>query len=111
MPFNAPEGNLLLHPSAAPEKVRVEQIPWSLKRPSRTSYNMKKIFFVDWNMCGGESLLSDFDLEEFCEVLQGKVSDVEIVPVPDFQELAVNRAPSLVSNAVFNEALGEYCHR
>jgi hypothetical protein len=53
----------------------------------------------------------DFDLEEFCEVLQGKVPEVEIVPVSDPKERAFNPAASLVSDAVFNEALGEYCHR
>lgn len=72
---------------------------------------MKKIFYVDWNMCGGESLPSDFDLEEFCEILQRKVPEVEIVPVNDPKEHAVNYAPSLVSDTAMNDALGEYCHR
>jgi hypothetical protein len=72
---------------------------------------MRKIFCVDWDKCGGESLPPDFDLEEFCEVLQGKVPEIEIVPVLDPKEHSVNPAPSLVSDAVFNEALGEYCPR
>ena len=72
---------------------------------------MRKIFYVDQAMCGGEELPADFDLEEFCEVLQGKVPEVEIVPVTDLKESAVNRDPSLVSESVLNEALGEYCHR
>ena len=72
---------------------------------------MRKIFFVDWAMCGGEELPQDFDLEEFCEVLQGKVPEVEIVPLTDPKERAINRDPSLVSAAVFDEALGEYYHR
>lgn len=72
---------------------------------------MTKIFYVDWEMCGGESLPPDFDLEEFCEVLQGKVPELEIVPVGDRKERADNPASSLISDAVFNEALGEYCHR
>jgi hypothetical protein len=72
---------------------------------------MRKIFYVDWAMCGGEELSQDFDLEEFCEVLQGKVSEVEIVPVTDPKERALNLDPSLVSDAVFDEALGEYCPR
>ena len=72
---------------------------------------MRKIFYGDWAMCGGEELPEDFDLEEFCEVLQGKLSDVEVVPVTDPAEEAVNFDPSLVSAAVFDEALGEYCHR
>ena len=72
---------------------------------------MKSIFYVDWNMCGGESLPADFDLEEFCEVLQGKTPELEIVPVSDPKEHATNPAPSLVSDAVFNEALSEYCQR
>jgi len=73
---------------------------------------MRKIFYVDLAMCGGESLPEDFDLEEFCEVLQGKVtSDVEIVPVPDPGVLARNLDGALVSEGVLREALGEYCHR
>ncbi len=72
---------------------------------------MRKIFYVDWAMCGGEELPADFDLEEFCEVLQGKVPDVEMAPVNNPKERATNLDPSLVSKAVFNEALGEYCHR
>ena len=73
---------------------------------------MKKVFFVDWQMCGGEMLPEDFDLEDFCEVLQGKVNDqVEIVPITDPDEQAINRVASLVNDHVFNEALGEYCHR
>ena len=69
------------------------------------------MFYVDWAMCGGEELPQDFDLEEFCEVLQGKVPELEIVPVTDQKERAINLDPSLVSTAVFDEALGEYCHR
>ena len=72
---------------------------------------MRNIFFVDWAMCGGEELPQDFDLEEFCEVLQGKVPDVEIVPVTDPKGRAINLDPSLVSASVLDEALGEYCHR
>jgi hypothetical protein len=72
---------------------------------------MRKLFYVDLEMCGGECVPEDFDLEDFCEVLQGKVPEVEIVPVSDPSEAAVNRDPNLVSEHVFNEALGEYCHR
>ena len=72
---------------------------------------MRKVFYVDWAMCGGEELPQDFDLEEFCEVLQGKLADVEIIPVTDSNESAVNLDPSLVTPAVFDEALGEYCQR
>jgi hypothetical protein len=73
---------------------------------------MRRIFYVDLAMCGGEALPVDFDLEEFCEVLQGKVTaDVEIVPVTAAGTSASNLDRSLVSDAVFLEALGEYCHR
>ena len=72
---------------------------------------MRKIFYVDWAMCGGEELPEDFDLEEFCEVLQGKAPEVEVVPVSDRQQCAVNLDPLLVSEGKFFEALGEYCHR
>lgn len=72
---------------------------------------MRNIYYVDLTMCGGEELPDDFDLEEFCEVLQGKLPDVEVVPVTDSNEHAVNLFPRLVSNSVFYEALGEYYHR
>jgi hypothetical protein len=70
---------------------------------------MRKIYYVDQAMCGGDELPPDFDLEEFCEKLQGKVPEVEVVPVMDSP--ACNRDPALISSAVFYEALGEYCHR
>jgi hypothetical protein len=72
---------------------------------------MRKIYYVDWAMCGGEELPDDFDIEEFCEVLAGKVPELEIVPITDRTEEAINRDPCLVSDSVFNEALGEYYHR
>jgi hypothetical protein len=72
---------------------------------------MRNIFYVDREMCGGDGLPQDFDLEEFCEILQGKLSDVEVVPMTDSSDRAVNRCPDLVSEAVFYEALGEYAHR
>jgi len=72
---------------------------------------VRRIFDVDYAVCGGDALPGDFDLDDFCEVLQGKVPEVEIVPVSDPESLAFNRDPSLVSEAIFNEALGEYCHR
>jgi hypothetical protein len=72
---------------------------------------MRKIYYVDLAMCGGDALPEDFDLEEFCEVLQGKVADVEIVPYTEAPEGAYNPDPGLISDAAFNEALGEYCHR
>lgn len=72
---------------------------------------IRKIFYVDWQMCGGDSLPPDFDLEDFCEVLQGKVPEVEVVPVTERTEQAVNLDPHLISESVFYEALGEYCHR
>jgi hypothetical protein len=73
---------------------------------------MRKIFYVDLAMCGGDNLPADFDLEEFCEVLQGKVAaEVEIVPMTESDQNPQNRDRTLVSDAVFHEALGEYCHR
>ena len=73
---------------------------------------MRKIFYVDLAMCGGDNLPEDFDLEEFCEVLQGKVTaEVEIVPVIGSSGGAQNLDRGLVSEAIFSEALGEYCHR
>lgn len=71
---------------------------------------MQKIFYVDLDMCGGEDLPDDFDLDEFCEKLQGKLVQVEVVPVGE-GEAAVNLDSRLVSPAIFNEALGEYLHR
>lgn len=72
---------------------------------------MRKLFYVDREMCGGDTLPEDFDLEDFCEKLQGKLSDIEVVPLPDSPGEARNQDLSLVSDAVFQEALGEYCRR
>ena len=72
---------------------------------------MTKLFYVDRAMCGGDELPEDFDLEEFCEVLQGKLPDVEVVPALEFTAGVYNREPQLISEQVFYEALGEYCHR
>ena len=71
---------------------------------------MKKLFFVDREMCGGDHLPPEFDLEEFCEVLQGKVCDIEIVPAAG-ASAGINRQPELVDAHLFEEALGEYCPR
>jgi len=38
---------------------------------------MKQILYVDWAMCGGEELPGDLEIEDFCEVLQGKLLGVE----------------------------------
>lgn len=62
-------------------------------------------------MCGGEEVPADFDLEDFCEVLQGKLHGVEVVALTDTNDTAFNRDPSLVPDRIFTEALGEYCHR
>jgi hypothetical protein len=72
---------------------------------------MRKIFYVDLDMCGGENLPPDFELEDFCEVLQGKLPDVEVVAVTEENQQACNRDTHMVPDAIFNEALGEYCHR
>jgi hypothetical protein len=71
---------------------------------------MRKLFFVSREMCGGENLPPEFDLEEFCEVLQGKVSDVEIVPASGLQVIS-NRSDSVLDGHLLEEALGEYCPR
>ena len=95
------------------EKISLCPVWWQRRREVGKAFsNMRRIFYVDVAMCGGESLPEDFDLEEFCEVLQGKVmADVEIVPVTEATAGRSNRDTSLVSDAVFFEALGEYCHR
>jgi hypothetical protein len=67
---------------------------------------MRKLFFVSREMCGGENLPADFDLEEFCEKLQGKVSDGEVVPMEDSGAI-VNRT-AVISDRLISEALGEY---
>ena len=72
---------------------------------------MKPIFYVDRAMCGGDDLPPEFDLEEFCEVLQGKLSGVEVVAVVDRRDRAFNRDSCLVPDSVFTHALGEYCHQ
>jgi hypothetical protein len=40
-----------------------------------------------------------------------KGAEREIVPITEPMEHAINRDSSLVSASVFDEALGEYCHR
>ncbi len=73
---------------------------------------MKRLYYVDFQMCGGRVLPEDFDLDEFCEVLQGKVGeDIEIVALTEEERGAENLDSDLISTAVFEEALGEYCHR
>ena len=72
---------------------------------------MRQFYFVDRDMCGGDSLPGDFELEDFCEILQGKVPDVEVVAVIEPGDRAVNRDSHLVAESVFQEALGEYLHR
>jgi hypothetical protein len=70
---------------------------------------MRKLFYVDLEMCGGDSLPAEFDLEDFCEVLQRKVADIEIVPAVGMAANLANRDNRLIHPHVFNEALGEYC--
>lgn len=72
---------------------------------------MKRLFYVDREMCGGDGLPPEFDLDDFCEVLQGKLDDVEVVPVSEPDTTATNRDHHLVTESVFLEALGEYLHR
>jgi hypothetical protein len=69
---------------------------------------MRKLFLVDREMCGGDNLPGEFDLEDFCEVLQGKVSDIEMLPSNGFH-IIENRDAGLVDRRLIEEALGEYC--
>ena len=69
---------------------------------------MKPIYKVDLEMCGGEHLPPEFDLEEFCAILQGKVTGIEIVACPIAGRFELNRTPELIPDSVFQEALGEY---
>ena len=72
---------------------------------------MKKLYYVTSSMCGND-LAEDFDLDDFCEVLQGKLDeDVEVVAVEEDEGSSGNLDPDLVSDAIFSEALGEYYHR
>jgi hypothetical protein len=72
---------------------------------------MQKLFYVDKGMCGGDELPGEFDLADFCEKLQGKLSGVEVVPVLDERDRGFNRNPQLVPWTIFDEALGEYLRR
>jgi len=58
-----------------------------------------------------DGLPPGFDLEEFCEVLQGRVPDLEVVPVMDPKQKAQNLDPTLVDDTVFREALTSYLRR
>ncbi|MEN9675054.1 MAG: hypothetical protein RIS76_950 [Verrucomicrobiota bacterium] len=78
---------------------------------SKPGTPMKRLFYVDREMCGGDDLPPEFDLDDFCEELQGKLADVEVVPVSDPDAPSANRDHDLVRESVFLEALGEYLHR
>ena len=69
---------------------------------------MTKLFFIDREACGCDTLPPEFDLEDFCEVLQGKVSDIEILPANGFSFIS-NRDDSVIDKHLIEEALGEYC--
>lgn len=72
---------------------------------------MRPIYHVDLERCGGEHLPAEFDLEEFCEVLQGKVPEIEVVATPENGRFELNRTPGLIPDSIFQEALGEYLRR
>jgi hypothetical protein len=72
---------------------------------------MRRIYYVDREMCGGDELPPEFDLDDFCEALQGKLDDVEVIPVTEPESPSVNRDGHLVPQSVFYEALGEYLQR
>ena len=69
---------------------------------------MRRLYYVNREMCGGVDLPADFDLDDFCEVLQGKLEGIEVVPVTEPESPSGNRAPDVVPTSVFYEALGEY---
>jgi len=72
---------------------------------------MRRLYYVDREMCGGDELPPEFDLEDFCEVLQGKLDGIEVVPVTEPESPSGNRDGHLVPESVFFEALGEYLHQ
>lgn len=84
-----------------------------MKLPSSRSVRLKskkqKRYYVDLDKCGGELFLEDFDLIDFCGVLQRVVPDVEIVPITDPGKHAHNPDPTLVSEAEFEAAIVQYC--
>lgn len=71
---------------------------------------MKRLYYVDSSMCG-DDLPIDFDLDDFCEVLQGKLDGVEVIAMTALDSPPPNRDAALVPESVFLEALGEYLHR
>lgn len=71
---------------------------------------MRKIFIVNREMCGEAGLSEDFDLEDFCERLQGKISDVEIVPAEAASGVS-NASGRLIGPQLIHQALGEYYPR
>ena len=72
---------------------------------------MRRLYYVNREMCGGADLPNDFDLDDFCEVPQGKLEGVEVVPVTEPESPSGNRSPEVVPESVFYEALGEYLQR
>lgn len=79
------------------------------KSRSQVRVHPTKTFYVDLDMCGGELFLEDFDLEQFCQVLQRLVPGIRIVPVLDSTRHARNPNPTLVSQSVFDAAITKYC--
>jgi hypothetical protein len=70
--------------------------------------DMTRLFFLDREACGGRNLPPEFDLEDFCEVLQGKVNDIEVLPATGFSYIS-NRDERVIDKHMIEEALGEYC--
>lgn len=71
------------------------------------STKMRKLFFVNREMCGGREGSSQFELDDFCEVLQGKLGDFEVLPSEGFSHLT-NRDDQVIEPRPLEEALGEY---
>lgn len=92
-------------PSALSPKESSQRKPHSKScrsaAPSRTRY------YVDIDMCGGE-LFENFNLYEFCELLQELVPAIEVVPVLNRTCRPVGTHQDLVSPSTFDQALVNY---
>ena len=72
---------------------------------------MRPISHINLERCGGEHRPPEIDLEGFCEVLQGKVPEIDVTATSESWCFELNRTPSLIPDSIFQEALGEYLRR
>lgn len=92
-------------PSALSSKAPSQR---KLHAKSRRSAALRRTrYYVDIDMCGGE-LFENFNLYEFCELLQKLVPAIEVVPVLNQTCRPAGANQELVSPSTFDQALVHY---